>query len=77
MKNLENFYKNKKIFITGHTGFKGTWLTSCLIKLGAKVMGYSKLDERVNVYKKICYYRKVNNIFADILDYNFLKKKNN
>ena len=75
MKNLENFYKNKKIFITGHTGFKGTWLTSCLIKLGAKVMGYSKLDERVNVYKKICYYRKVNNIFADILDYNFLKKK--
>ena len=71
MKNLENFYKNKKIFITGHTGFKGTWLTSCLIKLGAKVMGYSKLDERVNVYKKICYYRKVNNIFADILDYNF------
>ena len=71
MKNLENFYKNKKIFITGHTGFKGNWLTSCLIKLGAKVMGYSKLDERVNVYKKICYYRKVNNIFADILDYNF------
>ena len=36
-----NFYKNKRIFITGHTGFKGTWLTRILINAGAKVTGYS------------------------------------
>lgn len=37
-----NIYKNKKILITGHTGFKGTWLTTWLLKLGANVIGISK-----------------------------------
>ena len=44
MDNLKKFYKNKKIFITGHTGFKGTWLTSTLIEFGSKIMGYSIKD---------------------------------
>ena len=39
MKN--NFWKNKKVFVTGHTGFKGSWLTLWLKKLGADVSGYS------------------------------------
>jgi len=34
-------YKNKKVLITGNTGFKGSWLTAWLLKLGAKVYGYS------------------------------------
>ena len=38
---LENIYKNKKVLITGHTGFKGTWLCLWLIQLGAKVSGIS------------------------------------
>jgi CDP-glucose 4,6-dehydratase len=75
MNNLLSFYKNKKIFITGHTGFKGTWLTSTLIKSGANVMGFSKRDERTKSYEKICYYKKVKNIYADVLDYKKLKKK--
>ena len=36
-----NFYKNKKVLITGHTGFKGTWLCRMLINAGAIVTGYS------------------------------------
>ena len=36
-----NFYKGKKIFLTGHTGFKGTWLSRILILAGANVTGYS------------------------------------
>ena len=36
-----NFWKNKKVFITGSSGFKGSWLTFWLIKLGADVCGYS------------------------------------
>ena len=75
MNNLQNFYKNKKIFITGHTGFKGAWLTSTLIEFGSKIMGYSLKDERTKIYKKICYYNKINNVFADILDFKTLKKK--
>jgi CDP-glucose 4,6-dehydratase len=36
-----NTFKNKKIFITGHTGFKGAWLTIWLHSLGAEILGYS------------------------------------
>ena len=39
---LQKFYRNKKILITGHTGFKGSWLTSCLLVFGAKILGISK-----------------------------------
>lgn len=36
-----NFWKNKKVLITGHTGFKGSWLTMLLNELGSKVIGLS------------------------------------
>lgn len=36
-----NFYKNKKVLITGNTGFKGSWLTHILLSFGADVIGYS------------------------------------
>lgn len=39
--NMIDFYKNKKVLVTGHTGFKGAWLCILLKKLGAKVIGYS------------------------------------
>lgn len=43
MKNIINinFWKNKKVLLTGHTGFKGSWLTLLLKYLGADVIGYS------------------------------------
>ncbi len=74
-KNFLNFYKNKKVFVTGHTGFKGIWLTNALLTLGAKVTGYSLRDNKVANYKKNCDFKKVNNIFADILDYSKLEKE--
>lgn len=43
MKDLfENVYEGKKVFVTGHTGFKGSWLVYWLKNLGADVVGYSK-----------------------------------
>ena len=36
-----NFYKGKKVLVTGHTGFKGSWLCRILVKAGAEVTGYS------------------------------------
>ena len=39
---FEDFYKNKKVFVTGHTGFKGSWLSAWLLKLGAVVTGYAQ-----------------------------------
>lgn len=41
MNGLLDFYKGKKVFLTGHTGFKGTWLSRILILAGAEVTGYS------------------------------------
>jgi len=38
---MHDFYRNKKVFITGHTGFKGAWLTRLLLNAGAEVTGYS------------------------------------
>ena len=36
-----DFYRGKKVFITGHTGFKGTWLCQVLLDFGAEVYGYA------------------------------------
>jgi CDP-glucose 4,6-dehydratase len=36
----QKFWKNKKVFITGHTGFKGSWLSLILHFFGAKLYGY-------------------------------------
>ncbi len=41
LEQLSPFYKDKKIFVTGHTGFKGSWLIACLYLLGAKIKGYA------------------------------------
>ena len=40
--NFKKTFKNKKVLITGHTGFKGAWLTLWLLHCGAKIMGISK-----------------------------------
>ena len=44
MEGFNNIYKNKNVLITGHTGFKGSWLSIWLHELGANVIGYS-LDQ--------------------------------
>ena len=36
-----NFFNNKRVLITGNTGFKGSWLSMWLHELGAEVFGYS------------------------------------
>ena len=36
-----DFYKGKIVLITGHTGFKGTWMCMLLVKKGARVVGYA------------------------------------
>ena len=56
---MNNFYKNKKILITGHTGFKGSWLSCILNSYGANIFGIS--DRKINslIYrKKIAEYKR-------------------
>ena len=42
MSNLKNFFYKKKVIVTGHTGFKGSWLTLWLKTYGANIFGISK-----------------------------------
>ena len=43
IKQTMGFYRGKKVFVTGHTGFKGTWLCRILLEAGAEVTGYALL----------------------------------
>ena len=45
MTSLKDFYRNKRVFITGHTGFKGSWLCEVLLNLGANIGGYALSPE--------------------------------
>ncbi|MNM44850.1 CDP-glucose 4,6-dehydratase [compost metagenome] len=70
-----NFWNGKKVFITGHTGFKGTWLSLWLYSLGAKVTGYSLTPPTNPSLFELCETSDLleNNIYADIREFNKLK----
>ena len=64
-----NFYKGKKVFITGHTGFKGSWLSRILINAGAIVTGYSlEPDSKPNLFKIAEIEKNIKHIVGDIRD---------
>lgn len=64
-----NFYKGKSVFITGHTGFKGTWMTQILVMAGAKVTGYSLNPPSMpNLYEMMTFDQNVTSIIGDIRD---------
>ena len=54
MEKIRSFYKNKKVFVTGHTGFKGSWLVSTLLSFGSRVYGYSIKDHNLKNYNQFC-----------------------
>lgn len=76
---FNNVYKNKKVLITGNTGFKGSWLSVWLLKLGAKIIGVSKdiptnpaMFDELKLNKKLKFYQedirnlnKIKQIFND------------
>lgn len=66
-KDLKNIYRNKKVLITGHTGFKGSYMCVLLNYLGAKVYGYSLKPEKNSLYTLIGK-SVVGETFADIRD---------
>lgn len=75
MDDMLRFYKNKRVFITGHTGFKGSWLCSVLLKYGAVVCGYSLSPEADNNLFDICKLsNKVQHNIGDIRDFENLFK---
>ncbi|MBO5342412.1 MAG: CDP-glucose 4,6-dehydratase [Lachnospiraceae bacterium] len=70
-----NFYSGKKVFITGHTGFKGAWLSFLLLEAGAEVTGYSLNPPTTPSLYKLCKLdERMNSVIGDIRDYKNLKK---
>jgi CDP-glucose 4,6-dehydratase len=75
MKHLEH-YKGKKIFLTGHTGFKGSWMLALLNKLGAIVKGYALAPEHSQgLYSVIHGDTLSTSVIADIRDKERLEKE--
>jgi len=72
---LTKIYKNKKVLITGHTGFKGSWLTLWLTLLGAKVTGISiGYPTTPSHFKAIGIKKKITHKILDIGNFNELSK---
>lgn len=70
-----SFYKGKKVFITGHTGFKGSWLSSWLNKLGADVSGFALEPPTTPSMFEICGIgSRVRSTIGDIRDREALEK---
>ena len=72
-----HFWKNKKVFVTGHTGFKGSWLCIFLKFLGAKVTGYALKPKTNPSLFKLAKIDKIieKSIYADIRNYKKLNKE--
>lgn len=71
MKNdLAKFFNGKKVLITGHTGFKGSWLTKILVGWGANVVGLSLPPHtNPNLFDALRLKKEIKNYFADIRDF--------
>ena len=71
---FNKFYKDKKVLITGHTGFKGSWLSYLLTELGAEVRGFSlEMDTNPNHFSLLNLKNKIDHIVGDITDISSLK----
>jgi CDP-glucose 4,6-dehydratase len=68
-------FAGKKIFVTGHTGFKGSWLCEWLLQLGAEITGYS-LPPRTKpaLFSQLGLKSRLNHILGDIRDFESLKR---
>jgi CDP-glucose 4,6-dehydratase len=76
IKRLKKFWSKKRVFITGHTGFKGSWLSIILTYLNSTVDGYSLKPKKNSLFYKSMILQKLkSNTYADINDLAKLKKK--
>ena len=72
---MKNLFKNKTVIVTGHTGFKGSWLTLVLINLGARVVGISNdIPTKPAFFQILKLNKKIKDLRADVRDLKIIKK---
>ena len=70
-----NIYRNKKVLVTGHTGFKGSWLVTWLLNLGADVVGISKdIPTTPSMFEELNLEDKITHYLEDIRDLNKMQE---
>ena len=75
LEELEQFYKGKRVLVTGHTGFKGTWLCRILTLAGAEVTGYAlAAPTNPSIFEKTGLEMTMDSVIGDIRDREQLKK---
>ncbi|MBR2534210.1 MAG: CDP-glucose 4,6-dehydratase [Erysipelotrichaceae bacterium] len=72
---LKDFYSNKRVLITGHTGFKGSWISQILLNFRAEVCGIAlRPKTEPNLFTLLNLDKRMNNHYVDIRDYDTIKK---
>jgi CDP-glucose 4,6-dehydratase len=72
---FNDFYSNKRVLVTGNTGFKGSWLTTWLLSLGSEVIGYSiDIPSNPSIFEDLQLSNKITDLRGDIRDLENLKK---
>lgn len=70
-----SFYRGKRVLVTGHTGFKGTWLTKMLVNAGAEVIGYSRCSQKTpSLFDLSGVEKQIHHIRGDVRDLEHLKQ---
>ncbi len=70
-----SFYKGKKVLVTGHTGFKGSWMCEVLLMQGAQVIGYAlEPPTEPSLFKMLRLEERMNSVVGDVRDLEHLKK---
>lgn len=69
-----SFYKGKRVLVTGHTGFKGTWLCRMLVNAGAEVTGYSlEAPTNPNLFSLAGLDGRMTSVIGDVRDLDHMK----
>ena len=72
---FNNIYKGKKVWLSGHTGFKGAWLAEWLVSLGAEVRGYALApDDTQLLFSELRLDKSIDSQFLDINSAENVKK---
>jgi len=69
-----SFYQGKRVFVTGHTGFKGAWLTAMLYELGAETTGYALVPAKGCLFEKMGGDTMLRSVVGDVRDYEQLRR---